>query len=410
MHVTVKLLFWMCCFLAACDGANLGHMVKNTPRRRVVLFGPHDRFNFGDLLFEKVLLNLLDRVLGYTESDILSAGMISTDMSIHGGAKQIVSMKEVVEMSRREAISNGKGPYDLILTGGESGHCSVECGATMMSTPELAAQARNNMKDFGDCAYNIDKRYLLPKSWTNFTGVIPKPVAIKNSIGGGVAKFCNFPVDYASYRDGSGIITTPDSAVMVRLLYSDVISHYGSTGEVMALRNAVPGTRYMVVQANMHPENLWAESLDEISRRHNLTTVFFRAGTAPGHDTLERYQKIAALMTTPYVIFEQEHVWKIVALISHAELVISTSLHVRIMAFVFHKPRAILKSESKHRAFLKLWEAYPFNVTCNKPDQELVNYVSSVFDASMDSTVTAAGRAIELYIKGFSTWSKLLNK
>lgn len=406
----MKLLFWMYGFLVACDGADLGHVVKNTPRRRVVLLGPHDRFNFGDLLFEKVLLNLLDRVLGYTESDILSAGMISTDMSIHGGAKQIISMKEVVAMSRREAISNRKGPYDLILTGGESGGCSVECGAMMMSTPELAAQARSNMKEFGDCAYNIDKRYLLPKSWTNFTGVIPKPVAIKNSMGGSVANFCNFPADYASYRDRSGIITTPDSAVMVRLLYSDVISHYGSTGEVMALRNTVPGTRYMAVQVNRHPANMLAESLDEISRRHNLTTVFFRAGSVPGHDTLEFYRQIAALMTTPYVIFEQEHVWKIVALISHAELVISTSLHVRIMAFLFHKPRALIKSESKHLAFLKLWEAHPFNVPCNNPDQELVDYVSSVFDASMDSTVTAAGRAIHLYIRGFSTWSKLLNK
>lgn len=409
---TSFLLCLLCCSLVACEEKDrLRDVVKNVPRRRVVLFGPHDRFNFGDLLFEKVLLSLLGTVLGYNESDILSGGMVSTDMSIHGGSKRVISMKEIAAMSKLEAVSNRKGPYDLILTGGESAFCKVKCGASFMPTPELAKQAENNMKLFGNCAYHIDKRHFLPQNWTTLTGAVPKPVAIKNSIGGGVAPFCDFPVDYASYRDGSGNITSPDSAVMTRLLYSDVISHYGSTGEVMAVRNSVPGGRYLAVQAvGKYSESMWAECLDEVSRRHNLTTVFFRAGSARRHDSLEHYRSITALMKTPHVIFEPEHVWKIVALISHAEFVISTSLHVRIMSFLFYKPRAIVNYGSKHRAFLDLWDADPFKVIFAAPNVDLVNYVSSVIDASMDSTGTAVSRAIQLYMEGFFTWSKLLNK
>jgi hypothetical protein len=52
---------------------------------RFVLFGPHKRWNFGDLLFEKVLSKLLIDRIGYDPRDILHGGVVSINMSDFGG-------------------------------------------------------------------------------------------------------------------------------------------------------------------------------------------------------------------------------------------------------------------------------------------------------------------------------------
>ena len=50
--------------------------------RKVILLGPHDRYNFGDLLFCKVLKRLLVNRAGYSESsDILFGGIVSINMT-----------------------------------------------------------------------------------------------------------------------------------------------------------------------------------------------------------------------------------------------------------------------------------------------------------------------------------------
>merc|ERR1712127_871555 len=63
-------------------------------------------------------------------------------------------------------------------------------------------------------------------------------------------------------------------------------------------------------------------------------------------------------MTQRSMVYKAEHVWKVVALISKAEAVLSSSLHVRIMAFIYHKPRFTwCPGGRKHSKFIKLWEA-----------------------------------------------------
>jgi hypothetical protein len=73
-------------------------------RRKVVLLGPHDRYNFGDLLFEKVVSQLLVDVTGLSSDDLLSGDIHSVDMStcpdIDANLNpNIHSMKEVQEIS-----------------------------------------------------------------------------------------------------------------------------------------------------------------------------------------------------------------------------------------------------------------------------------------------------------------------
>ena len=71
--------------------------------RKIILLGPHDRYNFGDLLFSKVLKRLLVNRAGYSESDILFGGIIPINLTDYGGEGNIRSMKQLQQMSREDS-------------------------------------------------------------------------------------------------------------------------------------------------------------------------------------------------------------------------------------------------------------------------------------------------------------------
>jgi len=92
-----------------------------------------------------------------------------------------------------------------------------------------------------------------------------------------------------------------------------------------------------------------AEALGAIAREHHLGVICFRAGAI--HDSLLPYKRLAQKLTSqkrmstrlPSVrVFEDLDVWSIVALIASADLVMSTSLHVRIVSSAFSIPRISL--------------------------------------------------------------------
>jgi hypothetical protein len=76
------------------DNVNVGPKPK---RKKIVMLGPHDRYNFGDLLFEKLLTKLLQTraVAHYRDEDVLRGSIISINMSSHGGPETILSMKRI---------------------------------------------------------------------------------------------------------------------------------------------------------------------------------------------------------------------------------------------------------------------------------------------------------------------------
>ena len=90
-----------------------------------------------------------------------------------------------------------------------------------------------------------------------------------------------------------------------------------------------------------------AASLDKVRRHSKATVVFFAAGTAPGHDSFNYLKRVQSHMKEASIVYEAESVWKVMALISQAEAVLSTSLHVRIMAFIHFEPRVTWCSEPK---------------------------------------------------------------
>lgn len=389
-------------------------LVSVPEKRKIVLLGPHDRYNFGDLLFEKVVSKLLQTKAGYRDHEIVRAGIVSVDMSAYGGPANVLSMRKVQEMSRKSS----NGPFDIVYTGGEALGCSYGCAEGMMPSNDLERMAK--AEKIYDCAYLVPKKLLLPLG--NSTR---KNQAVVNSVGGYYGDkhpACQKAVDTADYvsfrdEDPGGV---PDSAVMVRELYGDHVSSVATT----VLKELFPDgakRKYIAVQHKIEMgmmgmkknKSSLAQALDEVSKQSNCTIVFFVAGTAPGHDSLEVYQKVASEMTAPSIIYEAKHVWKAVALLSEAEAVLSSSLHVRIMAFIFLKPRVTWCTEKKHEAFIRKWDASDASRcvgTYQATWSVLSKYMGEAPAISLSKTEEAYGKAVELYQHSFDTWSGLINQ
>jgi hypothetical protein len=85
-----------------------------------------------------------------------------------------------------------------------------------------------------------------------------------------------------------------------------------------------------------------AVAFDTVVKGLNATVIFFAAGTVPSHDSFKSYQDVAKLMGEDAIVYEAENMWNVIGLISRAGAILSTSLHVRIMALLYFKPRVTL--------------------------------------------------------------------
>lgn len=396
---------------------NMDTLLLKRPKRKVILFGPFDRYNFGDLLFEKVLSKLLQTMGPYSNADILRAGIIDVDMSPYGGHDNVLSIKHIQEKSRND-IENG--PYDIVYVGGESAGCTHECAVGMLDDEELKAMAKRDK--ISDCAYLIPK--VLLRSEQNTTNNNGENYAVVNSIGGAqyatpACKVAIATADYQAFRDTDELYA-PDSAVMTKELYKDLIDETFKQvqKDLFSSNHGDDVKKYIAVQHKTKGLNITelAQTLDGVSREAGgMTIVLFAAGTVPGHDSFELYQEVKAAMTQPVIVYEMANVWKVVALISRAEAVIGTSLHVRIMSFIFFRPRVTWCTEQKHQRFIDLTDATNAPGCIDKKRKTwstLKKYMSvgteTKPEISQEETRQAYKTATELYLASFDKWINIL--
>ena len=316
-------------------------------------------------------------------------------------------MKKLQQMSREDSE---KGPYDIIYTGGEAMGCTHTCAVGMMPNQEMRNQAINE-KIYG-CGYLVPKSYLVPDSEKNR----PSRFAIINSMGGAVSRQCAEAVntaDFGSFRNPK-FPSYPDSAVMTKELYAKEI-------EIMAdqvMDEIFPSafeTKYIAVQhkvGGMVPDKL-AASLDVVSKETNATIVFFAAGVVSGHDSFDKYKEVAGLMEQPSIVYEGLNVWKVVALISRSEALISTSLHCRIMAFIFFRPRFTWCTEPKHKHFIETYDSKD-SMGCMAPATDiwptLSDYYGSNPKITQEMTEETYNWVVRKYLRVFDSWSAILRK
>ena len=382
-----------------------------TRKQKVVLLGPHDRYNFGDLIFSKVIAKLLISRAGYLPDEILYGGIVSVNMSTYGGPPNVLTMKQIQNRSRSDTVH---GPYDIIFTGGEALGCTFDCALNMMRTQELRSQAKR--EKIHDCGYLFPKRLLLPLDH-NRSDVLSN-YAVVNSMGGpSVMKACKEAVqtaDYVAYRDCNPLF--PDSAVMTKELFSDEINKAAT--EVLQDLRLGANQKFVAVQhksGSMTTPELkkkLAVALDAVARGLNATVIFFAAGTVPGHDSFKSYQDVAKLMGEDAIVYEAENMWNVIGLISRADAILSTSLHVRIMAFIYFKPRVTWCGKpGKHSRFISMWDS-----NTSAPCVQEKNYTLDVLrehylknpDIAREMTIATYKTLVKKYLESFSNYSKLL--
>jgi hypothetical protein len=212
----------------------------------------------------------------------------------------------------------------------------------------------------------------------------------------------------------AGIVATllPDPAVMVAELFASRIHDHAQRGEVASIGARFP-QGYLAIQFSAEfgddrTLDAIAAQLDVVTARTGLGVALFRAGAAPWHDDLDVYRRMAArLRVASAHVFESLHVWDLCALIAASRGYCGDSLHGRIVALVFGRPRVNLQSpvavgeSSKQQAFAETWDAAPLPTTVS-----IDSLADGVEKAQTVDRVLLARRAADLasaYRRGFDT-------
>lgn len=347
----------------------------------VVLFGAFDRHNLGDLLFAHVAEALLPgrelRFAGLAERDLRGVG----GHAVHGLAKL--------------APSWPSRPAHLVHVGGAILTCEAWQAAAMLLPADEAAAT---------IAW-LDRRPRQRKVWASRTlGLSARAPYVASRLkypglqrvvhvgSGGVDLDRAAPAlkrevladlgsaDVVAVRDrrtrallaeaGIAARLVPDPAVMVAELLGDRIR--ARKAAIAPLRDTWPGG-YVAVQFSADfgdDETLAqiADRLDEFCAAERCGAVFFRVGAAPWHDDLATLRRAASRMHRGRArVFESLDLWDLCALIAHGRAFCGSSLHGRIVALAFGRPRVGLRrpgaAPGKQAAFASSWdEGMPVDV------------------------------------------------
>ena len=344
----------------------------------IVLFGAFDRHNLGDLLFPHVAAALLG------DEPLHFAGLAARDLRSVGGHQ----VQSIAEMASRW----GDRPARLLHVGGETLSCGAWPAAVMLLPPEevgpTVAYLEPRPTQRAAWLRNMLGRetlapYVLSRSdWPALRRIVHAGVGgveldrVDAAMGDEVlAKLRD--ADALGVRDprtqallaheGVTAALLPDPAVMVAELFGARIRRRGEGGEAAAMRAAFP-QGYLAVQFSTAFGDdatlaTIAAQLTQAIAATGLGVVLFRAGAAPWHDDLASLERVAQrLSATAVRVFRSLDIWDLCALIAGCAACASSSLHGRIVATAFARPRLSLQPDDaqarivKSDAFAQTWD------------------------------------------------------
>lgn len=334
---------------------------------KTILYGAFARHNFGDMLFPYILKSLLES--RSINTDIEYCDITKSDMTSYGGH----NVKSITDFFDYESGVN------LIQVGGHT----VGDGDPLYFFP-------NDLKKKYTPFFhqkNNNPSYILNKKIFNKSNIF-----VANAVGGfshsGVNKLKEY--DYVSFRNkdsynkslhlGLECQFVPDCVVLLKRFYGETVADRSSTSEDIKALDNLYGRDYIAVQIN---EKLLKDKSDEIIqnlenviKETKLPLVFFCAGIALAHDSMNAYKEKFqnTLPSNMVYFFKGTNIWDICNVISNAKFVIGTSLHVRIVSTVFNTPRITLYSghaDNKAKEFIQQWDT----ISNYKDSEPLTKYI-----------------------------------
>lgn len=341
----------------------------------VTLLGAYDRHNFGDLLLARVAARLL------APRGVRFAGLAARDLRGCGGVR-------VAHLADLRPAPGGP-PRALLHVGGQLATCSAWQAAAMLLPPQEAPAAIGYFarrplarRRWVRATLRLDDHapYLLPRALA--TGFAP---VVALGLGGAGLERCPRrmqvevveklrAMDRVAVRDartqallreaGVSSLLLPDPAALAARLFGPAIAAHAARGEVAALRARFPGGYVAVQMAAEFGDDATldalAAQLDAVARQRGLALALFRAGAAPWHDDEAVLTRLASRLGAPCAVMASIHLWDLCALLAGAAGCCGSSLHARIVATAFGRPRLTLLPPQgradKHAAYVQSWE------------------------------------------------------
>ena len=320
----------------------------------VLLYCAMGRHNLGDMLMPHILGWLLKRHCGYTAGQFHHADVLRQNMSRLGG--------HIFDSTSSSFADGFQTPINVL-------HCWSEVTSCMLPTAKSFFLATVSVPKGLNEAFGQSPVYLAPNT------LFARPLAvIANAIGGSVGADLSNRLqtyDYVSFRNsvGKSLLQTlrdgaiiPDTVVMLKRIFRKEIDAEVASPAVQEIMSSTGG-KYMAVHCKTRAITddiavQLAETLSVVSApQFDLSIVFLGAGAAPKHDSIKALRKVGeTIKGTPVHYFDELNIWRICALISRASMVVSSSLHVRIVSWSFSRPRATIFTAFKHNALINSWD------------------------------------------------------
>jgi hypothetical protein len=387
------------------------------------ILAPNDRFNYGDLLFSKIISLYFRKYVDH----IVMCSTSEADLTNVGGDK-VYSYQILYNV-------NPDNENFLIVAGGESLFVSW---ATIMSyvNPKIDRYMTFSMKYFGrritnyisnpiiDWFYKLKRRPKTRYPFTigknelnNFRCIIYnslgaswlkyRPLFLKKKFNLNIVK----SVDYISVRDGDtqaalqkvGIYVPimPDCAILLSKYYNEdfLIKNVRQVIENKIIKNS-----YIFFQVNLGLEKEHKEELVELAKeiysKFNKKLCLCPIGTAMGHNDDIALRDIASYLDqNSYILVEKPTVWDIVWLIKNASLYIGSSLHGVITSMSYGTP-FIGHSVLKLQAYINRW--------CDNPNLHYssINGVFNIIEDALKDKVDISIQDKKIF-ESFNNMSKL---
>lgn len=397
----------------------------NTP---TLLLGAFDRHNFGDLLFPHLAAALLPGCR------LIFAGLAERDLRPFGGHRTHALARLAAEL--------GNAPVRVIHVGGEILTCEAWHAALMLQPPaevpaliarldahpaERLAWARANL-GLASLAPYVAGRRLFPRAQLIHIGVggasLPhSPPALRDEVIEALRE-----ADAVGVRDrqtlahlhAAGIPAhlMPDPAVLTAESFGPTIAAHAAGGEVAAAGRRFP-RGYLAVQfsADFGDDatlDILATQLTRVAAGCDCGIVLFRAGSAPWHDDLDCLQRLARRLPGARVqVFQSLQLWDICALIAGSLGYCGSSLHGRIIATAFARPRLNLQppqagEPAKIQAYTATWE--PAALPASAPVDALAEQLHQALAADPASLRSLADALADRYRHTFAAHLPLCNQ
>lgn len=344
------------------------------------LVGAFDRYNYGDLLFPRVIQGWLKKFRPdlFEIYSVRCFGLIAQDLSFEGGP----SVRPLHELLSEDLAAGSL----VVLAGGDllpARLSGLSIDLAKNGTEEVLLKILR--KVLGSVFFEswMKRRF---KVESPFPWIIAESLfkgnakVVYNSVGG--ASLVNMKKEekklilaglhdssYRSFRDKTtaaaveplSSVLAPDCAVLVSDLETVL-----KINDIPKLSNFIGGGRYFVVQCGapaLKKGNIsvLADQIDRLAQKTGFKAVCLPLGIARNHNDIEVLSLLSRHLKTKPLFLDRPTVLESMNVIANADFFVGSSLHGCITSISFGVPFVALGAQaSKLGAFLQTWMPEPF--------------------------------------------------